>query len=469
MRIWALFLALASILPAAPMTESQLRTALLAKTGVVKLTAGTVEISREIILPSDAHDLDITGPGVTIKAAATFRGRALLVIPAGKNIKIHDLALDGNREAVARPMGLPPSEAMFSRFVPNNGILAEGITGLEIGPIKATAIAGFTILVNAGHTVRIHDIQITGSGSLNARKRNNTTGGILLEEGTTDFEVLNCRIADVRGNGIWTHSLYTSPRNARGRIAGNEFAMIARDAIQVGHATEIRVENNRGRMIGYPAEEVDLEGQAFPVAVDTAGNVDRSFYRNNQFEEIDGKCFDLDGFHDGEVSGNTCLNEEKVASYPYGNFGIIMNNSNPDMQSRNIRITGNTVDGGLFGGIFIIGSGHTVSGNHLLHLNLAHCNEPVSMNGHPINCSYSANQPDLLRSGIYLGAGADRPDSAKNNTVEGNEIGGYGMSRHCIGVGPGVSLAANTVAKNECSDDAAVALFLTRPLFATPR
>jgi hypothetical protein len=212
-------------------------------------------------------------------------------------------------------------------------------------------------------------------------------------------------------------------------------------------------------MIGYPAEEVDLEGQAFPVAVDTAGNVDRSIYRNNRFEEIDGKCFDLDGFHDGEVSGNTCLNEESVPSYPFGNFGIIMNNSNPDMQSRNIRISDNTVDGALFGGIFIIGSGHTVTGNHLLHLNMAHCNEPG-----PINCGAVASQPDLLRTGIYLGAGADRPDIAKGNTVENNEISGYGMSRHCIGAAPGVSLAANTVAKNECLDDAAIA----RALFSKP-
>jgi hypothetical protein len=213
-------------------------------------------------------------------------------------------------------------------------------------------------------------------------------------------------------------------------------------------------------MIGYPAEEVDLEGRAFPVAVDTAGNVDRSIYRNNQFEEIDGKCFDLDGFHDGEVSGNTCLNEDdEIKSYPYGNFGIIMNNSNPDMQSRNIRITGNTVEGFLFGGIFIIGSGHTVTGNHLMHLNRAHCNDPG-----PFNCSSVANQPDFMRSGIYLGAGAERPDIAKGNTVENNEISGYGMSRHCIGVAPGVSLAANTVAKNDCSDDAAIAL----ARFSTP-
>src|SRR6185437_15808215 len=316
-------LAILSVCPAsaAITPEAQLRIALQAKTGAVILPAGVIEISREIILPADAHDLDIRGTDTTIKAASTFRGRALIVIPAGKNIKIHDLSLDGNRGAIARPLGLPPSEAMFSRFYPNNGLVAEGVTNLEIGQIRATEIAGFAILVNASHTVRIHNVQINDSGGTNSRKRNNTTGGILLEEGTTDFEVLDCRIANVRGNGIWTHSLYTSARNARGRIAGNEFAMIARDAIQIGHATDVRVENNRGSRIGYPAEEVDLEGQAFPVGVDTAGNVDRSVYRNNQFDEIDGKCFDIDGFHDGEVSGNTCLNQEPAKSYPYGNFG----------------------------------------------------------------------------------------------------------------------------------------------------
>jgi hypothetical protein len=451
-------------LTAAPSSETQLRTALGAKTGSVTLPAGTIEISREIVLPADAHDLDIkgaaTGGTTIIRAAATFRGRALVVLPAGKNIKIHDLSLEGNRDAVGRPAGLPPSEAMFSRFTQNNGILAESVTNLEIAQVKAVGIAGFTILVNAGHTVRIHDIKIADSGGLNARKRNNATGGILLEEGTTDFEVLDCRIANVRGNGIWTHSLYRSPRNARGRIAGNEFAQIGRDAIQVGHAMDIRVENNRGRMIGYPPAEVDLEGQAFPVAVDTSGNVERSFYRNNQFEEVDGKCFDLDGFHDGEVSGNTCLNEDEVKAYPYGNFGIIMNNANPDMHSQNVKIINNTINGELFGGIFIIGTGNTVTGNHLTRLNLAHCSDPG-----PINCNYTPNQPDLLRTGIYLGAGAERPDIAKGNTVTNNEISGYGMSRRCIGAAPGVSLAANTIAKNDCSDEQTLA----RARFLPPR
>lgn len=446
---------LTSLVAADP--DSALREALATKTGNARLPAGTIEITREITLPSDAHDLEIDGTGATIRAAATFRGRALLVLPAGKNIRIHGLSLDGNRDAVARPAGLPPADAVFARFVQNNGILTEGVTGLEIDGIKAKAIAGYTILVNGGSSVSIHDVQIEGSGSLNARKRNNATGGILLEEGVTDFEVSNCSLADVRGNGIWTHSLYKSPRNARGRIIENEFAMIGRDAIQVGHATEVRVEHNRGRMIGYPPEEVDLEGQAFPVAVDTAGNVDKSLYTNNYFEEIDGKCFDLDGFHDGEISGNTCLNEdtELATAYPYGNFGIIMNNSNPDMQSRNIRIVGNLVDGTLFGGIFVIGSNNTVAGNRLMRINLAHCNEPGKF-----NCSYAKDQPDLLRAGIYLGAGADRPDPATGNSIVGNAVSGYGMSKYCVVAGPGVTLAANQVLNNSCADEASLASLL---------
>ena len=78
---------------------------------------------------------------------------------------------------------------------------------------------------------------------------------------------------------MWTHSLYTSPRNARGLFAGNIFDTIGRDALQVGHAFDVRVEGNSGRAIGLPADIVD----ATPVAIDTAGNVERSVYARNRF------------------------------------------------------------------------------------------------------------------------------------------------------------------------------------------
>ena len=81
---------------------------------------------------------------------------------------------------------------------------------------------------------------------------------------------------------------------------------------------------------------------AIPAAIDTAGNVDHSTYTGNRFSEINGKCIDLDGFHDGEVTRNVCTGQR--------NFGIVMNNSNPDMESSGITIADNVIDGGQYGG-----------------------------------------------------------------------------------------------------------------------
>src|SRR6185312_14291633 len=117
--IWLLLFA-----PAAN-SDARLRQALQTKTGTVALPAGEFQISREITLPPDARNLAIDASKTTIKAAANFRGRALISIPGGMNVHITGLTLDGNREAVSRPAGLPPSETTFARFTPNNGILAE--------------------------------------------------------------------------------------------------------------------------------------------------------------------------------------------------------------------------------------------------------------------------------------------------------------------------------------------------------
>ena len=56
------------------------------------------------------------------------------------------------------------------------------------------------------------------------------------------------QVAERPGNGIWTHSISASPRNRDGLIAGNRFEELARDAIQVGHATNVRVETRGNRI-----------------------------------------------------------------------------------------------------------------------------------------------------------------------------------------------------------------------------
>ena len=101
----------------------------------------------------------------------------------------------------------------------------------------------------------------------------------------------------------------------------------------------------------------------------------------------------------GTCSGNRCTNRLTAAEYPFGHFGIVFNNTNPDMQSEAIRVIGNGISGTKFGGIFVIGSGHTIQGNRLLRLNLAACNESHAKFG----CIYNAEEPEVLQTGIYLG------------------------------------------------------------------
>ena len=416
-----------------------------------------MQVDSEIRVPEGAHDLEIRGApeGTTLLAGPGFRGRAILSLKGGRSIRIRRLGFDGNRAALAAPAGLPPSSVAFVRFTTANALLAEEVAALAVEQCAFRNVAGFAILVAASKDVRIENVTVENSGSRNQKDRNNTTGGILLEEGTAGFEVRGSTFRNVEGNGVWTHSNYGSSRNGPGLIVENRFDTIGRDAIQVGHATEVKVLANRGVRIGYPVEVVDVEGGATPVGIDTSGNVDRSAYNDNRFEELNGKCIDLDGFHDGEVRRNTCLNRGRAEDYPSGHFAMVVNNWNPDMKSENIAIVDNLVDGSKFGGIFLLGSRHKVLGNRLLNLNLAGCNESRARFG----CVAIQGEPDVLQSGIYLGRIAaewaqKRGDASRDLVIENNLITGHRMKTRCIMAAPGVSLEESVVRGNTCEDTA---------------
>jgi hypothetical protein len=430
--------------------EESLRRALLRGTGVVVLPRGITGISSEQVIPPGAHDLEHRGDaaGSTLRASAPFRGQAVIRCDSGRGIRLRNFSIDGNRNDLGIRMELPPYDVPFFRFTQGNGILADRVIGLDISGIGLRSISGFAVLASRSSRVTLRELDVRDSGSLNQRGHNNATGGVLLEEGTTGFRVTGCDLINVRGNGVWTHSLYTSPRNADGEISENRFRTIGRDAIQVGHATNVRVERNAGSHIGYPDSGIDTEVRAIPVAIDTAGNTDRCLYAGNRFEEINGKCIDLDGFHHGTVRDNSCQNYRRPEAYPHGNYGIVMNNSNPDMQSEGVNIVDNTIDGTLFGGIFVIGSHNVVSRNRLVNLNTAHCNENAARFG----CYYAPGQPEMLTSGIYLGSGAERPAPARRNTVRDNSISGFKMRTRCIAAAPGVSPAENLIERNFCAD-----------------
>lgn len=445
----ALFTALSLAASCGGTAEARLRAALARQTtGSLSLPPGVIEISAELPLAPGAHDLEIVGSGTILKASNHFKGRAIFVAEGARNLRFRDFSIDGNLAMLDRPAEMAPPENAFRIFYANNGIVLDRVEGVEISHVQFSAIPSFAVIASRCAGVRIANVLVADSGTKKPNGRNNTTGGIVLEEGTSDFEVRDSEFRRIRGNGLWTHSLYTSPRLHDGLFVSNRFEQLGRDAIQVGAASNVRVEENTGNHIGYPPELVDFETYGTPVALDTAGNVDHSIYARNRFEEVDGKCIDLDGFHDGSVIGNTCVNRGAPASYPFGHFGIVMNNTDPNMRSQNIQIRDNTIDGMKFGGLFLMGSGHTVTGNSFLHLNTAGCNETAKQFG----CLYKADEPEMLESGIYLSKGVVRMEDVRGNTIRDNRISGHKMKSRCIAAGPGVKLRENSIGPNTCED-----------------
>ena len=415
---------------------------------MVHLPSGVTEVASEIRLPAGAHDLTIIGDGTTLRASANFRGRAILSCQGCRRIALRNLTIDGNRDALEKPMPLPASNQTFASIFSNNGILFEDATGVSMDHVDLINIANFAILVNRSRNILIEYVTVKDSGSRNVKGRNNSSGGILLEEGVDAFTVADSSFANIRGNAIWTHSRSGSPRNRTGKITNNRFENIGRDAIQVGHAIGVEVSGNIGTRIGFPVDLIDVEEGGTPVAIDTAGNVEDSTYEHNEFREINGKCIDLDGFHDGTIRGNKCINRGKPEEYPFGHFGIVFNNANRDMQSQNIDVEDNDLKGMKFGGIFVIGTGHKILRNRLVHINTAHCNE----NAKQFGCSV-LNEPDVLDTGIYLGSHAEHPAPARGNIIEGNTITGWKMKTRCIQAAPGVKLSDNTIKNNACTDE----------------
>ncbi|HYL73875.1 MAG TPA: right-handed parallel beta-helix repeat-containing protein [Bryobacteraceae bacterium] len=418
------------------------------KTGTVHLPRGSVAVSSELRLPDGAHDLTIVGDHTVLRVSPKFQGRAVISCKDCRRLNLRNFAIDGNRQVLEKPLPMAPSDQAFSRFYPNNGALIENTDGLVVDHVDFTGITNFAVLVNHSKDVLLDHITVRDSGSRNAKGRNNTSGGILLEEGTESFTVADSEFHNIRGNALWTHSCYGSPRNSKGKFANNKFFDIGRDAIQLGHATEVEVSGNTGSRIGLVTELIDVENSGTPVGIDTSGNVDRSRYEYNHFEEINGKCIDLDGFHDGAVRGNTCINRGKPEDYPWGHFGIVFNNANIDMQSQNIVVEENELNGMKFGGIFVIGTGHKILRNRLLHINTAHCNE----NAKQFGCS-ALGETEVFETGIYLGSHAERPAPARDNLIEGNTISGWKMAARCVQAAPGIKPADNTIRNNTCKDE----------------
>jgi hypothetical protein len=143
--------------------------------GTVRLPPGVTEISSELKLPDGAHDVTIIGGGHSIlRAASNFHGRAILSCRGCRNIEFRNFAIDGNRDALSKPLPLPPTDKSFASFFPNNGILIEDTDGFSVDHLDFTRIASFAIIVNHSRNILLIHLSVRDSGSLNAKGRYNT-------------------------------------------------------------------------------------------------------------------------------------------------------------------------------------------------------------------------------------------------------------------------------------------------------
>ncbi len=424
----------------------------LADPGFVRLPPGETHLSRPLALPATSTHLRILGDpaGSTLVLDPDFQGAAAIAITGGTDVELSGFTIIGNRSELKSDWYLPLNEAAFADFYSANGILVRNSHHVVIRKVRFRLVRAFPVLVNASSAITIDNVDIEDSGTLNRAGRNNTTGGILLEEGVSQFEVRNSRLSSISGNAIWTHSYSRSPRQSAGHIHGNTIQTVGRDAIQIGHATNVLVENNDGASLGFPTSFVDVENHGVAVALDTAGNVDHTTYRDNHFTDVNGQCIDLDGFHHGDVTANSCINEKPADAYPASHYGIVFGNNHPAADSSYINLSGNTLQGFAYGAVFVIGTHNTIRNNRFLDVNRAHCGETALT----ARCNYAlAEQPLLLKSGIYLAANGGRPATTRDNVIRGNTITGFGIPASCVASDPAVSLAANTISGNICTEN----------------
>ncbi len=420
---------------------------------VIELPPGKSQLDHALVIPKGSKDVELRGnaAGSTLVIGSGFTDTAAIEATGASNLTLSGFGIVGDRTELRSPWYLPLKEAAFADYYTANGIVIRASSNVTLRQLTFSRIRAFPVIVNATAKATIDTVTIEDSGTLNADGHNNTTGGILIEEGCSGFIVRNSRFTRITGTAIWTHSYARSPRQSDGLIADNTIDTVARDAIQIGHATGVRVQRNRGWKIGFPVEYIDFPGYGTPVAIDTAGNVDHTVYADNVFTEVNGQCLDLDGFHDGEITGNHCSNVPATATQWLGlHFGILFGNHDPGATSSNIKIMGNTLQGFGYGGVFLVGDHNRIEDNRFLDVNLAHCGtQPI-----PAKCNAMLDEPDALRAGIYLSNDGGRATATHDNIIRNNVITGFGIAAHCIAAKQGVDLKTNTISGNTCSNAA---------------
>jgi len=415
--------------------------------GKVPLPGGVLELEKPIVMGPRANGLEIIGkPGDVVRARKGIELRAFFVCRECKKVTLSGFAIEGDPDLRSHPAEAPPADTELREYFSGNGIVIEGGQGFTVKNMTFKDLSGFAVLGAFDKNTTVENNEIADSGTRNGKGHNTGAGGVSFTDGSDGFLVRGNTFKRLFGNGVWVHSRARADRSQNGVIEGNHFENISRNMVLLSRAYKIAVRKNNAKMIGFPIDTVNTDARP-PAGVATEGKVDSSVIEGNEFEQVNGRCFDLDGFHDSEVTGNSCRNRGEAGEYPHGGYGLVLDNSSSEMHSQLVNIHDNTIEGMRWGGVFLIGSGHKVVRNKLLRLNLLGCTAATR----DFACTPNADEPMIARAGIYLGLRGARPDPVAGAVIEDNEVSGTGMgSGNCVVYAPQVKPEASTARNNNC-------------------
>jgi hypothetical protein len=357
----------------------------------------------------------------------------------GKNIVFSNFCVDGN---VTTPTGLQygnpgdfNDDPMNDALTLNTSFWVHGPTeNLTFWEMTVQHTGGYSILVDATNGANAYDsgvydiknVKVLHSKFLNNRPHlfgggggpeeyGSWTGGIFLntyglQDGanylSTVYNTLveGCYFRGNTGNCVWSHLYGFDILFSDLRCIGNTFIDNGLDCILYGGITGGSAVGNRFRRTGYIAtdttQDVSVDNPTVPkwlqwfvgpiavnknaTALDTSGIAKDVTYANNTFISTNGGDMDLDGFCDGQITGNVCLtprgydpeyDEDSIAltgppGYPgQWSYGIQPSNSTVNQWAGvNVSITGNSFINKMGGAIILAACrGAYVSGNNINH------------------------------------------------------------------------------------------------------
>lgn len=307
----------------------------------------TYKVNSPIVIPSGVNGTKITlygdGEATVIKRGANMpTGQGVFDIAAGaKYVSICDMMIDGN---VTTATGLHYGSGVDFNYDPmhdllttNSSVWIHGNTQhIRFSGVTITHTGGYAILIDARADGDVDDVSIDSCLFTNNRPHlfgyttgdlnyGSWTGGIHYQSDGTNFSVKNLSITNstfrrITGNNLWGHLYALNKLHENIRIVGNHFEDTGLDAILMGGVSGGVVQNNTIRRVGYvatddtsPATPKWLRAAGagtidrYSVGIDTAGLVKGVNYVGNAIISANGGFFDLDGYAQATVSGNTCI------------------------------------------------------------------------------------------------------------------------------------------------------------------